>query len=51
MLSTSTIIRVKIYIDTFLIGGDRDTWWKPVGNKLGILANGIYNRVRANNTI
>ena len=35
--------------DTLLIGGDSETWWKSVGNKLGILANGIGNRVQATN--
>ena len=28
------------------MGGDSDTWWKVVVNKLGRLANGIDNRVR-----
>ena len=33
------------------MGGDSDTWWKAVLNELGILANKIYNRVKATNTI
>ena len=41
----------KETIDTLLMGGDSDTWWKAVGNELGRLANGIDNRVRATNTI
>ena len=31
--------------------GDSDNWWKAVGNELGIISNGIDNRVRATNTI
>ena len=31
--------------------GDRDTWWKDVGNELGRTANGIDKRVRVTNTI
>ena len=41
----------KETIDTLLMGGDSDTWWKAIGNELGRLANGIDNRVRATNTI
>ena len=41
----------KVAIDNLLMGGDSDTWWKAIGNELGRLANGIDNRVRANNTI
>ena len=33
------------------MGGDRDTWWKVVGNYLGRISNVIYSRVRAKNTI
>ena len=33
------------------MGGDSDTWWKTVINKLGRISNGIENRVRATNKI
>ena len=33
------------------MGGDRDNWWKAVGNELGRHANGIDNKVRATNII
>ena len=42
---------IKEAIDTVLMGGDSDTWWKAVGNELGRLANGIDNHIRATNTI
>ena len=41
----------KETIDTLLKGDDSNIFWKSVGNKLGRLANGIKNRVRATNTI
>ena len=41
----------KETIYTLLMGGAKDTWQKAVGNKLGILDNGIYKRVRVTNTI
>ena len=36
----------KETIETLLMGGDGDTWWKAVGNKLRRLANGIDIWVR-----
>ena len=41
----------KETIDILLVGIKSDTWWKAVGDKLGILDNAIRNRVRAANTI
>ena len=41
----------KETIDALLMGKDSDTWWKAVGNEIGILANGIDNRVRATKSI
>ena len=41
----------KETIDNLLLGKDSGTCWKAVGNELGILSNGIDNRVRATNTI
>ena len=41
----------KENIDTLLMGGDSDTWWKSVLNELGRLANGIENQIRATNII
>ena len=38
-------------IDTLLLEKDSVTWWKSVVNELGRLANGIFNQVRATNTI
>ena len=32
------------------MGGGSNTWWKAVGNELGILAKGIENQVRATKT-
>ena len=33
------------------MGGDIDTWWKDVGNELGIPVYGIDNQVRETNKI
>ena len=33
------------------MGGDRDTWWKYVGNELRRFYNGIDKWVRSTNTI
>ena len=33
------------------MGGDSNTWWKAVGNELGILDNVIDNKVLATHTI
>ena len=41
----------KETIDTLLMVGDINTWWKVVVNELGRLANFIDNWVRATNTI
>ena len=37
-------------VETILLVGDSDTWWKAIGNELWRLANGIDNRVRATKT-
>ena len=41
----------KENMETFLKGGDSNTWCKAVGDELGRLENGIDNQVRATNTI
>ena len=40
----------KETIDTLLMRGDSNTWWKAVVNKHGRLANEVDNRIRATNT-
>ena len=41
----------KKTIDTFLIGGDNNTWWKEFWNELGRLTNGIDSQLIATSNI
>ena len=41
----------KENIDTLLMGGDSDTWWKTVINEFLRLSNWVDNWLRATNTI